>query len=61
MYIISILILSPDNIEEILKYFSFIDSLKLNHDSNSSLFGESGYITGLFQIFNNNADFYMSI
>ena len=58
---VSNVILSPDNIEERLKFWSFIDSLKLDHDSESSLFGESGYISGLFQIFHNNQDFCMEI
>ena len=43
--------------EERFKLWSYYDFLKLDTNSNKSIFGEEGYITGLFKIFENNNDF----
>ena len=46
---------------ERFKFLSYIDYLKLDTSSNKSLFGEEGYITGLYKIFNNDSDFNLEI
>ena len=53
---INILMKDPES-EERFKLWSYYDFLKLDTNSNKSLFGEEGYITGLFKIFENNNDF----
>ena len=56
---VSILINDPVN-EEIFKLWSFFDTLKFD-TGKESLFGEHGYISGLFKIFNNNLDFCLEL